>query len=1112
MVGRHTESAFENAIEHSLLSTGGWLKGDPRTFDRERALQPADFLAFVQASQSQLWAELKKQHGAALETAVLDTLAKSLDSRGTLEVLRRGFKFYGKQMDCAYFKPAHGLNPDILAKYAKNRAVLTRQVRFIPDQDDSIDLLLSLNGIPIATAELKNPLTAQNVEHAIAQYRQRDPRQLLFQFKKRALVHFAVDPDLVYMTTKLAGADTTFLPFNRGLDGGSGNPVHPGGYRTTYLWEDIWQRDSFLDIVGAFLHVLVEEKQIGSRKVTTEAVVFPRYHQLDVVRKLQAAARADGPGKSYLIQHSAGSGKSNSISWIAHRLASLHDNQDRKVFDSVVVVTDRRVLDKQLQDNIYQFEHKQGVVAKIDEHSDQLAKALAAGTPIIITTLQKFPFVTEKIGQLPNRNYAIIVDEAHSSQSGEAARQLKEVLTARSLDDAEKADAANDEDEEDRLVHVMQSRGRQKNLSFFAFTATPKAKTLEVFGHLDTEGKPVPFHLYTMRQAIEERFILDVLASYATYKAFYRLVKATESDPKMPKRQATAQLARFMSLHPHNIAQKTEVMVEHFRARVRHRIGGRAKAMVVTSSRLHAVRYRQAFEKYIAAHGYRDVGVLVAFSGVVRDPDTGFDYTEPGMNVDKDGKNIGERQLPDRFASDDYQLLLVANKYQTGFDQPLLHTMYVDKRLSGVQAVQTLSRLNRTCPGKDDTFVLDFVNDAEEIRRSFQPYYEQTTLSETADPQQLYDLQHRLESAQVFWASEVAAFCKVFFAPKEKQSVTDQAEMYRHLNPAMDRFGALAEGQKDEFRNALGAFVTLYAFLSQIMPFQDPDLERLYTFCRFLELKLPHDPKKSPLRLDGDVVLKYYRLDKIREGSIALDVGAQAPIKSPVDVGTRMAKDDEAPLSEIIEVLNERFGTQFTKADQLLFEQFVEAAKLDDEVVQRARANALDNFAIAMKTKVEGLMIDRMDQNQEIVTRYLNDAQFQDVAFRLLVKRIYDEVRSGTEAISSIEPGLKRDDVQDIEALLAELDTLRGTPRIALRRVFDFVDSALLEGRFAACDKLFDTLDPSRFDVTTATGFLAVTVQARDRLRRRAAYVDRVEAWLRRVRPEDVEILLSGLR
>jgi type I restriction enzyme R subunit len=877
------ELHFEDAIEHHLITSGGWTKGSPKDFDRTTALVSKDFFGFVEATQPEVWTELKKHHQSGLEAAVLDMLVKSLDLRGSIDVLRHGFKFFGKKIECAYFKPAHGMNPDILAKYAKNRLVLTRQVRFIEDGDQSVDLVLFVNGFPVATAELKNPMTHQTVQDAVAQYKRRDVRHALFRFKNRALVHFAVDPDLVYMTTKLAGDDTRFLPFNRGSEEGSGNPAHPSGYRTAYLWDEVWQRDSFLDILGRFVHLDVEETKVDGKTVTRESIVFPRYHQLDAVRKLEAAAKADSAGKTYLIQHSAGSGKSNSIAWLAHRLSNLHDGKDERVFDSVVVITDRKVLDHQLQETIYQFEHKQGVVQRIDENSQQLADALISGTPIIITTLQKFPFVTEKIGKLPSRRYALIVDEAHSSQTGEAARNMKEVLAATSLDEAEKEEGEDEEDYEDRLVKVMGSRGKQKNLSFFAFTATPKAKTLEVFGHRDAEGKPVAFHLYSMRQAIEEGFILDVLKNYTTYKTYYRLVKAIEDDPKVNKKQASSQLARFMSLHPHNIAQKTEVMVEHFRAKVRHKIGGKAKAMVVTSSRLHAVRYKQQFDKYISEKGY-DIGVLVAFSGVVKDPDfEEIELTEVGMN-----EGIKEKELPEKFAGDEFQVLLAANKYQTGFDQPLLHTMYVDKRLSGVQAVQTLSRLNRSATGKEDTFVLDFVNDADEIQRSFQPYFEQTVVADSADPHQLYELQHRMEALQVFWSSEVETFCKFFYAPKAKQTVTDQAEMYRQLGPPVDRFKGKTEEEQEEFRNTLAGYVRLYSFLSQVMPFADEDLEKLYTFARFLELKLPKDEKKTPLDLDGDVALKYYRLDKINEGQIVLSLAEPVALRAPTDVAERV--------------------------------------------------------------------------------------------------------------------------------------------------------------------------------------------------------------------------------
>ncbi len=987
---QHIERAFETAIEEHLLAHG-WQRGAPESIDRALALDAGEVVRFVQATQPDAWAALAKQHEDRTAQEVVGALVRWIETKGLLDTLRHGFKCYGRVLRVASFRPTHGLNPELVAAYAQNRLAVTRQVKFDPTSEKSLDMVLSLNGLPVATVELKNPLTGQNVHHAIEQYKSdRDHRLPIFQFKRRALVHFAVDPDVVYMTTQLKGKETAFLPFNRGNGTAAGNPEVASGYKASYLWEEVWQRDSLLDILARFIHVATEEKQIAGRVVTTETVIFPRYHQLDAVRKLEAAAGAEGPGNAYLIQHSAGSGKSNSIAWLSYRLAELH-REDKRVFDSVVVVTDRTVLDRQLQRTIHQFDHAEGVVQRIDQDSKQLAEALERGVPIIITTLQKFPVAAAKIAELPNRAYAVIVDEAHSSQGGESAAKMKDVLRARDLEAAAREEAGGEgEDFEDQLRKVMESRGRQKNLSFFAFTATPKAKTLEVFGRRGEDGKPRPFHLYSMRQAIEEGFILDVLRNYTTYKTYWKLLKQSSEDPKVPKREAAAQLARFVSLHPHNIAQKTEVMVEHFRGRVRNKIGGKAKAMVVTASRLHAVRYRQAFDRYIAEKGYTDVRALVAFSGTVEDPDVaGSSYTEPGMNG-----GISEKQLPSEFATDAYNVLLVANKYQTGFDQPLLHTMYVDRRLSGVQAVQTLSRLNRTCRGKEETFILDFVNDEEEVRHSFQPYYEQTTVSETADPQHLYDLQQQLEAPQIYLASEVEAFCKVFYKPKKAQSTADHAEMYRHLAPAVDRFKALAPEAQDDFRVALGAYVRLYAFVSQVLPFTDPDLETLYTFGRFLEARLPPDPRKTPLKLDAETVLAYYRLDLVRDGTIALVAGEESPIYGPTEAGTKRSEAEDVKLSEVIDILNEKFGTDFKKGDQLAIDSIAEDLKADEQVRQHAAVNPLDNFALAVKGKIEGAFVDRMDKNADIAARFLNDEEFRAVLTDYLVRKVHKEVNA----------------------------------------------------------------------------------------------------------------------
>jgi len=680
----------------------------------------------------------------------------------------------------------------------------------------------------------------------------------------------------------------------------------------------------------------------------------------------------------------------------------------------VVVITDRQVLDRQLQDAIYQIEHAQGVVKAIDQDSKQLAAALIDGTKIVVTTLQKFPFVLRGLlyaagadsleaatdeqkaeaakwqAEIARRRYAIIVDEAHSSQTGETARELKALLGAESQSE-------NPEEEldwEDRLNQVMQSRGRQPNLSFFAFTATPKGKTLELFGRPGPSGLPEAFHLYSMRQAIEEGFILDVVKNYTTYATYYRLVKAVEDDPHLPKKKAARALAKFMSLHPHNIEQKTEVIVEHFRQKVKGLLGGRAKAMVVTASRLHAVRYMQAFERYLKENKITDIRALVAFSGTVKDPDTGLEYTEPGMNMDcVTGQSISEKRLPERFASPDYQVLLVANKYQTGFDQPLLCAMYVDKRLDGVQAVQTLSRLNRKIPGKENPFVLDFVNKAEDIYRAFKPYYDATSLQEGSDPQQLEQLKHELDAAQVYYWSEVEAFARVFYKPAAQQSVQDHAAMQRHLQPAVDRFKAMTEEPKRrEFRDKLNAYVNLYSFLSQIMPYSDPALEMLYSYGRFLLPHLPLDRNIERVKLGDEVGLQYYRLQRIYSGAISLREGEPVGVKSPTEVGTGKAKDEKAPLSEIIQVLNERFGTNFTDEDRYFFVQIREKATNNEEVIKLRRANPFDKFQLGLRQLIENLMMQRMADNDKIVTRYMDDKEFGSVVFAVLSKEIYDSI------------------------------------------------------------------------------------------------------------------------
>jgi type I restriction enzyme R subunit len=998
---RTSEAAFETAIEAVLLAEG-YMPVSAKGFDRERAIFPDEALEFIRATQAKVWEKLEALHGEQTGERVLESLCKWLDTHGTLATLRHGFKCFGKTLRIAFFRPAHGMNPELEARYQANRLGLTRQLHFSPKSEKSLDVVLSVNGIPVVTLELKNPLSGQTAANAIHQYRHdRDPREPIFVFTKRALVHFAVDTEEAQMATRLAGSSTYFLPFNRGMDGGAGNSPDREGrnYKTAYVWEEVLQRDSLLDLLARFLHLDVEEKTTDDgKKLRKETLIFPRYHQLQAVRQMVAAAASEGVGHNYLVEHSAGSGKSNTIAWLAHRLSSLHNESDERLFDSVVVITDRVVLDRQLQNTIYQFDHRQGVVQKVDEDSRQLAEALEAGVPIIITTLQKFPFVSGQLAKLseergaggkshlPARKYAVIIDEAHSSQSGETATELKGVLGGAEL--RRKAQEMAEEEGEielERLFRSMAKRGSQPNMSFFAFTATPKHKTLAMFGR---NGEP--FHRYTMRQAIEEGFIEDVLRNYVTYKTYYKLIKKAEDDPNVERKKAAKALTRFMRLHPHNIGQKTEVMVEHFQHFTRHKIGGHAKAMVVTGSRLEAVRYKHEFDRYIHEKGY-PIKSLVAFSGSVDDdkiPEKS--YTEVEMNG-----GLKEKELPDTFAKPEYRVLLVAEKYQTGFDQPLLHTMYVDKRLAGIQAVQTLSRLNRTHPLKDDTFVLDFVNEPGEIQEAFRQYYEGSVMGEQVDPDKLYEVKAELDASGIYLQTEVADFARVFFAPKRRQSPGDHKTMNAILDQAVARFVHLqntAEEEAELWRGKLQAFRNLYSFLSQVIPYEDSDLEKLYTYLRHLALKLPKRKSGPGYQFDEEVELDYYRLQKISEGSISLNEGYVKPLDGPREVGSGVVREESVALSRLIDIINERFGGELNEADQLFFDQIAEDASQSETLRRAAEVNSLEKFQLVFRQLLESLFIERMDLNDKLFSDYMSKPDMQELISKWLGSRVYERL------------------------------------------------------------------------------------------------------------------------
>lgn len=986
-----SEKRFESEIEYALLENG-YIKGNPKNYNKELAMDTGEVLEFIKSTQAHEWELLSKRHGPLFEQNFLRRLDNELKRRGMLDVLRHGIDDTGVSFKLSYFKPGSNMNKTAMDLYEKNRLIITRQVHYSLDNNNSIDTVIFLNGLPIATIELKNPLTGQTYEDAISQYKNdRNPREKIFAFKQRALVHFAVDTDEIYMTTELKKQETYFLPFNRGYENGAGNPNIEGDYKTSYLWKDILQKDSIIDIIQRFIQVKKDER------TSKEVLIFPRFHQLNVVRRLIEDVYENGSGKNYLIQHSAGSGKSNSIAWLAHHLSNLHDKDNKPIFNSVIVITDRRVLDKQLQRDIYNMEHKQGVVTKVDKNARQLTKALKDGDKIIICTLQKFPFVDVSNISTKNKKFAIIVDEAHSSQTGKSSEKLRttladiyskgqdcvsEQLQMVAEEEAKYEVESEDEEINEAIAREMKTHGIQANLSFFAFTATPKQKTLEIFGTKDESGKPEPFDVYSMKQAIEEGFIFDVLQNYTTYKTYFQLGKTAIDDPEYEKSKANKALGRYMSLHPHNLRQKTEIIVEHFRNNVKHLIGGKAKAMLVTGSRLHAVRYYFEFQKYISEKHYDDLGVLVAFSGTVNDSVTGElrEYTEESIN------KFAENELPDKFDTDDYQILLVAEKYQTGFDQPLLHTMYVDKKLSGVKAVQTLSRINRMCKGKTDTFVLDFVNEKEDIQKAFQDYYVSTSVSETTDPNVIYDIKHTLDDYMAYDEKQINDLCKIFFKLKKSDKQIDLGALNSFIDPSVEKYKNLKKEDRLDFKNALNKYIRLYAFLTHIIMLEDSKLHKFYAFAKCLSRKLPKEHGEKFPNINNDVELQYYRIQKQYEGRISL-IDEDGILENNTKAVGSSSEDDKENLSKIIRDLNERLGTDFTEIDKVL-EQIVEDMSKDEELVIRAK-NPLDLFKIVYDDRIMGIVLSRMSKNQEFCEKYLEDDEFRKEIDKILLPLVH---------------------------------------------------------------------------------------------------------------------------
>ncbi|WP_127111642.1 type I restriction endonuclease subunit R [Shimia sediminis] len=1075
--GTSREIVFQDEMIQQLIAAG-WQLGSPANYDRERAQYPEDLLGFVKDTQDAEWQKHAKNYPTDPEGKLLDRVVSQLQRAdpnalntqlrtfGTLGVLRHGIKDRNAKFKLCQFKPEHDLNPDTLARYKQNRLRVVPELVYSPYATDEhleetgtqakkwrIDLVLFVNGLPIATLELKSEFK-QSVQNAISQYKKTrlpvDPAtkkpEPLLTFKRGALVHFAVSQYEVYMTTRLDGSDTFFLPFNKGTkEGGAGNdvPEDQNEYSTGYLWQEVLQPDNLLNILARFMHLQIEEKEDWQgKKYKKETMIFPRYHQWDVVGKLIGAAKNEGPGNKYLIQHSAGSGKSNSIAWTAHQLASLYDEKGNKTFNSVIIVTDRTVLDDQLQETIYQFEHADGVVGRINRQegdgskSEKLAKALEASQPIIIVTIQTFPYVLKAIENstsLKERRYAIIADEAHSSQSGSTARQLKEVLSVEAKEDGEEMTS------EDILDAAVASRRASPNLSYFAFTATPKTKTLELFGRVPNPAEPpsktnLPqaYHVYSMRQAIEEEFILDVLKNYTSYKVAYNLaLKMQKADEEVDAKKAKVKLNQWVRLHDYNIAQKVRVIVEHFKANIMGLLGGQAKAMVVTSSRKEAVRYKLLFDKYIQDKGYDKIHAMVAFSGEVEfkssDPNTsgllGEKFTEQSMNPGLKGRDMRKA-----FDTDEYQVMIVANKFQTGFDQPKLCAMYVDKKLAGVECVQTLSRLNRIYPGKkvSGTYVLDFFNEPEDILSAFQEYYQTAELIDVSNPNLVYDLSDKLRAFGIFKWSEVEQFCEAYlqqnksnaaisnickpaverWTSRYKSAVEAHKTAYETFERAKKSGDAVliantektfkeCKEEKDAlelFKKDLGTFVRFYEFISQIVDYDDKELEKLSLFARNLAPLLREASVNDDFIDLEDVALSHYRLSKLKQQNLSLSVGGHEGLEPGSGLGSGVAKDkSEEFLSQIIARLNDLFaGDGLTDEDMVNYAQTISDKVRENSRVMTQIANNTKEQAMLgdFQKAVEDAILDSSVVHQKQMTKLLSmpdkGGVFADIIYELL--------------------------------------------------------------------------------------------------------------------------------
>ena len=1021
------ERQFEIDIESFLISAeGGWAKATDAgyktgfqydgtgSFTENYALDIATLCTFVKNTQPVAWALFEKRCKSDPQAKFYKAFQNAVDMNGLVNVLRHGFKHRGQEFKVIFFKPETELNQLSLTRYRENICQCIRQWHYSPRNHNSVDMMLAVNGIPLVAIELKDQLTGQTVENAIVQWKKdRDPREEAFQFNRRILTYFAADLYRVSMTTRLLGDKTHFLPFNQGsngpgIDGGAGNPQNTdGGYVTAYLWENVLQKDKLLDILQKFISYQKETKRITlpDGKVRTdvsEKLIFPRYHQLDVVRKLVEHTREHGPGHNYLIQHSAGSGKSNSIAWTAYRLASLHDDANNAIYSSVIIVTDRKVLDSQLQDTINGFDHTLGSVVLIDEKksSKDLLKAVKDGKRIIVTTLQKFPVIYDLVGDTTGKAFAVIVDEAHSSQTGQSAMKLKMALadTTEALAEyAEMEGKAEDELdlENDKFLQELISAGKHKNLSFYAFTATPKDKTLEIFGEEWQDGSFHPFHVYSMRQAIEEGFIMDVLANYTTYKTCYKVAKNIPDNPEVPSSKAMKLIRRYAELHPYNIAQKAEIIVETFREVTSKAIGGKGKMMVVTASRLAAVRYFHEVNDYIKRQGYENLQVMIAFSGSVSDPDVpGSDYSESGLNVDADGNRVTEGQTKAVF-HEHGDVLIVAEKYQTGFDEPLLHTMIVDKKLRDVKAVQTISRLNRTCPGKIDTYVLDFTNKAEDIQKAFQSFYTETNLESEINIDLIYEAQKKLRDYKVYSDEDIESVTAIYLdSENSRKNSSLQAKITNALLPIAERYNQeLDQQQRYEFRRQVRSFVKWYNYVTQIVRMFDRDLHKEYIFCSYLAHLLPCEGEDL-WDLGNKVTLEYYKLEETFAGAISLDKDVASQYETPTMKKGHAQQGKKSQLEEVIEKFNEHYAGEITQGDRILAGILMEKMSQDDILRKSAQQDGQQIFVNSVFSKVyDKTAMDSYKESREVFGMLFSDPKKYAALKNALAEIMYRSFR-----------------------------------------------------------------------------------------------------------------------